>query len=264
MPELPDLEAFRRYVDATALHQPISGVQVKAPAVLKDIGPEELRRELVGNRFQSTARYGKRLFSGLEDDRWLTLHFGMTGELKYFRDLEDEPEYDRLLISFQNGYHLAYLSRRKLGEVRLIEDWEDFVQSKDLGPDALDLQEEDFFELLSDRRGMIKSALMDQQLIAGIGNIYSDEILFQAGVHPRAQVQDLRPEVISRIFASMQEALQEAIADQANPTEFPPHYLTPHRGPEEKCPRCETPLEKIKVSGRGAYFCPACQGAGGQ
>lgn len=262
MPELPDVAAFKQYFDATSLHQEIETVEVHSRQVLEGVSAEELRAALEGRTFESTERYGKWLFVALDDGDWLVLHFGMTGNLKYFMDIDEEPEYDRLLIRFTNGYHLAYESMRKLGEVEIIEDPAQFVEEKGLGPDALspDFDLAAFKEVLAGRRGMAKSTLMNQRIVAGIGNVYSDEILFQAGVHPRTNFNQLGEKALEEIYCAMNHVLQTAIEHQAIPDDFPESYVIPHRHGDGKCPRCEADLERVKVSGRSAYYCPHCQG----
>jgi formamidopyrimidine-DNA glycosylase len=261
MPELPDVENFKRYFDSTGLHQEIDGVEVHSEQVLEDLSPGQLEEELKGHSFASTRRHGKYLFAHVSEDGWLVLHFGMTGDLKYFQKMEQEPEYDRLLVRFSNGYHLAYDSQRKLGEVRLADDFESFVEEKELGPDALDLDREPFREAISGSRAMAKSFLMDQSTLAGIGNVYGDEILFQASVHPRTHVDRLDEEEVDELFDTMREVLQTAIERQADPEAFPDDYLIPHREEGEPCPRCGEELATVKVSGRTAYYCPNRQGS---
>ncbi len=263
MPELPDVAIFKRYLDATALHQEIEDVAVEDPYVLKGITPEALREGVRGHAFDSTRRHGKYLFAALgEGAGGVVLHFGMTGSLKYFQRPEASPEYDQVRFHFTNGYQLAYLSQRKLGEVRFIESFKTFIEERDLGPDVLaeDFDYERFKETFGRRGGMVKSALMDQSTLAGIGNVYSDEILFQMGLHPRRKVQDLRPEELRELYDTLQEVLKTAIAHDARPADFPESYLTPYRG-EEDCPCCEGKLEKIEVGGRAGYYCPARQPA---
>jgi formamidopyrimidine-DNA glycosylase len=260
MPELPDVEVFKRYLDATSLHQEIEEVDVRSRQVL-ETSTRRLKRGLEGHCFESTRRHGKNLFAGLDDGQWLFLHFGMTGDLAYFKHIEDDPEYDRLLLTFTNGYHLAYVSRRKLGELELIESVDDFVDQKDLGPDALnDLDLDTFKDLADGRRMMVKSFLMDQQTLAGIGNVYSDEILFQAGVHPRTKIDRLDEGTLEQVYDEMQEVLHTAIDCQAEPSQFPDNYLTPHRHSDGKCPLCGELVKRVKVSGRSAYYCPNRQG----
>jgi formamidopyrimidine-DNA glycosylase len=261
MPELPDVEIFKQYLDATALHQEIVQVDARSRQVLQVTAAQELQQGLQGRCFETTHRHGKHLFAGLDDGHWLWLHFGMTGDLAYFKHREDDPQYDRLLIDFTNGYHLAYVSQRKLGELALVESVEGFVKRKDLGPDALkDLDLDTFKALVDGRRMMVKSFLMDQQTLAGIGNVYSDEILFQAGVHPRTKVNHLAEDVVERVYHEIGAVLRTAIDCRAEPDRFPDDYLIPQRHPDGTCPGCGTPVQRVKVSGRSAYYCPNRQG----
>ena len=262
LPELPDVEVFKRYFDATSLHQEIEKVEVYSRQILEDTSVEKLKTGLEGRTFESTRRHGKHLFAQLDDSQWLMLHFGMTGHLKYFKNMEKDTPHDRMLISFSNGYHLAYDSQRKLGEVELIEDVEQFVEGKELGPDALDPSFDlaAFKEALSRRRAMVKSALMNQRILAGIGNVYSDEILFQVGVHPKTRVNQLDEETLAEIFDAMNRVLRTALDCQADPDQFPDSCIIPHRHGDGKCPKCGGELKRVKVSGRSAYYCPSCQG----
>jgi formamidopyrimidine-DNA glycosylase len=261
MPELPDVEVFKGYLDATALHQEITEVAVRSRQILGNISSQKLKDHLENRQFESTRRHGKYLFVHLDSGSWLVVHFGMTGFLKYFRDMDHEPEHARLLVNFANGYHLAYDSQRKLGEVGVVEDMQKFIEKKKLGPDALDpaLDFNAFSKAFLKSRAMIKSALMNQGLVAGIGNIYSDEILFQAGIHPRTKVTQLKEEDQRKLFDAMKEVLQVAIAHRMNPEEFPNHYFLPHRRKGEECPRCHGEIDTVKISGRTAYYCPRCQ-----
>ncbi len=261
MPELPDVAAFKSSLDATALHQRIEDVEAQGAYPLKEIDPDELREGLRGRTFESTERHGKYLFVALDGDRgWLVLHFGMTGDLNYYEAPEKEPEYDQVLFRFANDYHLAYVSKRKLGEVRLIDDKEAFIEEHDLGPDAMaeDFDYERFKETFGQKRGMVKSALMDQSTLAGVGNVYSDEILFQAGIHPQRKVRDLDEEELRTIYGCLKEVLETAMKHNAEPADFPDGYLIPYRG-EARCPCCDGELKSVKVSGRTAYYCPERQ-----
>src|SRR5215207_5968721 len=188
MPELPDVEAFKRYMDATSLHQKIRFVGVRSEKILGDFSARTLQSTLKGRTFESTRRHGKNLFAGLDGGGWMLMHFGMTGRLTYFKDPDEEPLHSRLLFAFDNDNHLAFVCQRMFGKVDLIEDPEEFAREKGLGPDALDLDGGSFRERLNGTRGGVKATLMNQKILAGIGNIYSDEILFQARLHPRTSV----------------------------------------------------------------------------
>ena len=259
MPELPDVEILKQYIDSTSLYHTIEKVMVRNPKILRNVTAQALRETLTARKFQTTRRHGKYLLVHLDDGPWLTLHFGMTGRLEYFKDMHKDPPYDRLLISFANGFHLAYVCQRMLGEVGLAEDAKSFVREKNLGPDALDLNFPAFKKILEGRMGAIKSTLMNQQHIAGIGNVYSDEILFQAGLHPDTRANRLDEEMLQKLFRGMRIVLQTAIVNQADPDRLPRSYLLLQRHRDGKCPCCEGELKRIKISGRTAYYCPKCQ-----
>ena len=259
MPELPDVEVFKRYLDATALHKTIVDVEVRSANILEGVSIGMLQKTLRSRQFQSTHRHGKHLLVALEQEPWLTLHFGMTGYLKYFKEMAQDPEHDRLLVSFDNGFHLAYICQRKLGSVGLTDSVDSFIAEKELGPDVLSLDLEGFRQALQGKRGTIKSFLMNQQHLAGIGNVYSDEILFHCRLHPKSRVNNLKAETVTRLFQAVQDVLHAAIEAQADPDRLPASFLIPHRQRDGTCPRCRGDLHKISVSGRSAYYCPACQ-----
>jgi formamidopyrimidine-DNA glycosylase len=259
VPELPDLEVFKRYVDSTSLHQNIETIEVKDGRVLGGASAGELKRGLQGNKFESTRRHGKHLFVELDDGPWLLLHFGMTGGLKYYKDVAEEPTHARVLISFRNGYHLAFDDQRLFGKVDLIEDPDDFIQDHKLGLDPLDLDLPAFGKRLEGRRGGIKATLMNQQVFAGIGNIYSDEILFQVRLHPRTSVGLLDEDALHNLHAQTQRVLHAAIERGATSQGLPDSFLLAHRREGADCPRGNGKIQKTKAAGRTAYYCPACQ-----
>lgn len=261
MPELPDVESFKGYIDATSLHQRIEKVEVDRDDILGDVSKRSLQQRLKGRALESARRHGKYLFARLSDDGWLVLHFGMTGYPDY-SETEDPPEHTRVLLNFEGGGHLAYVCMRMLGRVDWTENADQFIEQHELGIDAQseDLDFDRFRKLLEGKRGSIKSALMDQETIAGLGNVYTDEILFQSKIHPKASVNDLGQSQIKAIFKQMGRVLKAAIGAQVNPDKMPKSFLVPLRGESDaECPRCNEPLQTIKVSGRTTYFCPNCQ-----
>ena len=262
MPELPDVEVFRRYLDSTSLHQRIAEVETLDEGVLADISSRQLRSKLKGQQFQCTRRHGKYLFVGVNDGLWLVLHFGMTGYLKYFEGGDGAPRHTRLRIDFCNGHHLAYVCQRRLGEVGLTDDIERIVAHKELGPDAMNAHvgTDSFKSLVGTARGSIKSALMSQRRLAGLGNIYTDEILFQARVNPKTRANKLSDDALQSLLHAMEDVVQTAIEVKADPEDMPATYLLPHRQKGGICPRCGGPVRHEKVSGRTAYYCPRCQG----
>ncbi len=261
MPELPDVVVFRKYVDEKALHRPIEEVQLFAEEILDGISPAHLQSKTEGHRFESTARHGKYLFVNLDGSGWIVFHFGMTGYFQYFKDGEQGLKHTRALFSFNNGHHLAFVLQRKFGSIAFTEHVEDFVRERRLGPDALDksLDLEVFKVIIKRTRGNIKSVLMDQRRIAGIGNVYSDEILYQSKILPKAEVGQLGDRDLERVFRAMKEVLNTAIDSQADPGKMPEHYLLPHRKKGGRCPVCGGDLRSDKISGRTYYYCPNCQ-----
>jgi len=262
LPELPDIEHFKRYIDSTSLHKPIAEAKVEDSYALKGIDPKKLTNSLAGQHFSETFRHGKYLFLNLSDHHTLLLHFGMTGYPKYFKNEEKKPDYTRLLLTFDNGYHLAYSCKRKLGEIRLVEDPDTFISDNNMGPDALDpnLDFDAFSKAFEGRRGMIKPALMNQEIIAGIGNEYADEILFQARIHPKTQVPDLEQGDFKSLYNTMQQVLIKAIDCRADKDRFPGHFLLRNREEDAGCPGgCGGTIQTAEVSGRTAYFCADCQ-----
>lgn len=261
MPELPDVEYYRIYLDATALHKTIDAVEVRASRILEEVTEAQLRSVLEGRSFRSTRRHGKYVFVEIDAgaEEWLVMHFGMTGRLAYFKDIGDDPRHDRLLIGFENGYFLAFVNQRKFGHIALARSPEAFAEAKGLGPDALSIGREEFAARLGERRGSAKATLMNQKVLAGIGNIYADEILFQAGVHPKTPVDNLDEDTRGRLYEVMGDVLHTAIAVMRRHEDFPESYLLPHRHEGGVCPLDGTPLVTIAISGRKAYFCPTHQ-----
>lgn len=262
MPELPDVEVFKRYIDSTSLHKRITDANVTDFYVLKNIGRDSFERSLEGQSIEETHRHGKYLFLKLSGCNELLFHFGMTGFPKYYKNEEKKPEHHRLILTFDNDYHLAYDSQRKLGEVRVVENHQDYIDDLGLGPDALDenVDADAFKQRFKGRSGMIKSALMNQDIIAGIGNVYSDEILFQAELHPKSKVPDISENDFENIHSAMHDVFETAIDCNVDKECFPDHFILSNRQEGADCPKgCEGTLRSSTVSGRTAYYCPECQ-----
>ncbi|HKL77030.1 MAG TPA: DNA-formamidopyrimidine glycosylase family protein [Gammaproteobacteria bacterium] len=264
MPELPDVEVFRRYMDATALHQTVAEVVTADARVVQGATPADLATFLRGRRFERTERHGKHLFAAVDGDGWLELHFGMTGFLRYYQGADAAPAHGHVRFRFDNGYELAFVDRRKLGHVAPVADLAAYMAELELGVDALDpgLDAAAFRELANGRRGQVKCWLMDQATLAGLGNVYSDEVLFQAGIHPRQRLERLEVRELDAIHAALGDVLQAAIAARVEPAELPAGFLLPLRDAEgAHCPRCGSELATVKACGRTAHYCPRCQAA---
>ena len=247
----------RRYLEATSLCQTIKTAQVNDDRILSGVSMELLEQSLVGLQFHSAYRHGKRLFLSLKEGLWLTLHLGLTGRLVYLQSGEAEPGHTRLLIIFENGCSLAFDDTRIFGEVGIGRSPQSFLRERKIGPDALEIDLKDFLKIMRDRKGIIKSELLNQSLVAGLGNLYADEALFQAGICPKSR--SLSEARLKALFFAIQETLLSSLSAQANLDELPDSYLLPHRYPGETCTRDGAPLRHEKIAGRTSYYCPKHQ-----
>ncbi len=257
MPELPEVETFKRYLDKTSLKQLIQEIQVIDNRIL-DAEEKDLRQSLKDRRFERSIRHGKYLLVHLKP-RYLILHFGMSGDLEYYDNKENSPKFSKVIFKFNNGFNLAYVSIRMFGKVSIANSLEEFIENKKLGPDAYKMTLEDFQEALQRRSAIAKNALLNQSFIAGIGNIYSDEILFRTKIHPKTNINSLSESKIKELFVSIKEVLEVGIKKKGDFRTYPNDFLIPHRKKEEKCPICSSDITRFEISGRHGFFCPSCQ-----
>jgi formamidopyrimidine-DNA glycosylase len=259
MPELPEVETFKRYLDSTSLHQRITGLEVRDAYVLKRVSTRQLARRLKGRRFENSRRHGKHLFVRAGDKLWLRLHFGMTGSLEYLKDDEVAPKTARVILRFADNCRLAFDDQRKFGEIELIEDLDEFLRTRVLGPDALEISPSQFKAVIGKHRGAVKAILLNQQLIAGIGNLYADEILFRARMHPATEAVRLTDKDLTGLFRAMRHVLEKAIALKTDFNRLPRTWLLTHRGKRGRCPCCGRALKSATIGGRTSWFCALCQ-----
>ena len=259
MPELPEVETFKRYLDRTSLRQRITGVEVRDAYVLKRVSARELTRRLKGRRFENSHRHGKHLFVRTGDELWLRLHFGMTGDLQYLKGDEEAPKTVRVLFNFTNNRRLAFDDQRKFGEIELIEDVDEFLDTRGIGSDALHLDLTEYQSIFRTHRGAVKAILLNQKLMAGIGNLYADEILFHACIHPAMEAARLDDKALRRLFRATRYVLEKAIALKTDFNRVPKSWLLTRRGKRGKCPRCGRALKSATIGGRTSWFCTHCQ-----
>jgi|SRR5947209_11899677 len=256
MPELPDVEGFRRELARHAEGRRVVRVDVPDTVLARNRSGKALSRAVEGARFGAPQRHGKWLIAPAGDVEVL-MHFGMTGLLRWTEDPE-RHRHDRLVFVCEGG-ELRYNNMRRFGGVWLAEDADERARvTGPLGPDAAALDRERFDELLADRRGAIKAALMDQRLIAGVGNLLSDEILWRAHVHPATPVRNLGPQRRRRLYDALRAAVSESMRYGRVP--HGKRWLTAVRDDRgARCPRCGAGLERATIAGRTACWCPRCQ-----
>lgn len=257
MPELPDVEGFRRFLERHASGQRVNRVDVPDPELVRNRTARSLNFAVDGQRFGSPRRHGKWLIApvGTID---VLMHFGMTGALAWSRTDADRHIHDRVIFVCERG-ELRYNNMRRFGGVWLAEGAHERDQvTGPLGPDAAGMTSDYFAALIAHRRGSIKAALLDQRLIAGIGNLMSDEILWRARIRPTAPVQKLGAERRRRIYKALRAVVSESTRYGRVP--HGDRWLTRVRDNRAAtCPRCGAALRRSTVAGRTAVWCPRCQ-----
>lgn len=269
MPELPDVEYFKYCFKNTSLHKKIKKITCQAKELIQDISFEKFQDKLTGAQFRNASRRGKFLIINvIELEQKLLLHFAMTGSLHYTEQRakkSGDDRFTRLTFQFDNGYELRWRNMRKLGKIYLVSDIEKIDTINKMGPEPLELSFQEFSNLIDQHpRQMLKSFLMDQSNIAGIGNVYSDEILFQSGLYPRKKISDIKGSKAKRLYYKMQEVLKKGFEIRKKDDHFKKNeWLIPHREEINNCPNNKNhKLKSKKVSGRTTIFCPECQKKG--
>ncbi|MFD4608993.1 Fpg/Nei family DNA glycosylase [Streptomyces sp. NPDC058440] len=259
MPELPDVEGFREVLMTCGRQRCVTDVEVRDTGVLRGVGAQRLRREPTGRRLGEAWRQGKWLFVPVGDGGpVLVWHFGMTGSLRCCAPDEPLAPHDRVVLTLDGAGHLRYRDQRKLQGVQLVDGARLARIVGGLGPDALTVSRAEFRDVLSGRRCAVKSALMDQSVIAGLGNLLCDEILWRARVAPRTRARGLSETALRCVHARMGRVLELSVRAGCVPPGR--SWLTGHRDDREPmCPRCGWPLCSNRVGGRRTVWCPQCQ-----
>ncbi|WP_438486857.1 Fpg/Nei family DNA glycosylase [Streptomyces sp. S186] len=260
MPELPDVEGFRRVLESCVKGRVIRRVDVRDAGVLHGTSVRRLRDALEGRRFAAPRRHGKWLLARTASDGpTLLLHFGMTGQLVCAHPDDETGAHDRVLFTVSGGRQLRFRDQRKLQGLWLADDDSQVERMLDRqGPDAMTVERKEFQAALSSRRGRIKTALTDQSVLAGLGNLLADEILWRARLHPATRAGDLTEADLRDLHTHMRRTLRSSVtAGRVPPRDS---WLTGRRDdPDPHCPRCGHPLRRTRMSGRGTVWCPRCQ-----
>ncbi len=271
MPELPEVETIRRDLEPLVVEQRVAAVEVEAGTLelLAGMPIEALRAGFVGRRVVSLGRRGKYLLFGLDDGRTFVAHLRMTGRLVW-RSADDPPiDFERARISLENGHDLRWSDMRKFGTWDLVEDAAEVVGK--LGPEPLDAAFTAAFlrKLLAGRTAPVKAVLLDQRSVAGLGNIYVDEALFQARVRPDTPAGALSRGAVGRLHVACREVLERGIENRG--ASFSDYvdgqgeqgkqhmYVQVFRRDGKPCYTCGTTIERSVVGGRGTHHCPRCQ-----
>ena len=255
MPELPEVEIARRRVEAECLNRTITAIKPGDDTKFVTLpGDNELAR-FVGHRFTQARRRGKQLLFGSEHGPWFAVHLGMSGSLVPFDAPKDPPPRTRWLIEFEGTRRLAFRDPRKFGATYVVDDPDAFLGERKLGPDALTITATEFAVAIGASRAPIKAALLNQQRIAGVGNLWSDEVLFQTSIDPTVRADTLDTKALDAIRKSLRTILRAVIDTGARYRQLPDDWLIRHRKKGAKCRRCGGTIDHKKVGGRTAYFC---------
>ncbi|MGI6149240.1 MAG: DNA-formamidopyrimidine glycosylase [Limnochordia bacterium] len=275
MPELPEVETVRRTLEPFVLDRTISRVEVLYPRVLQSISPQKFTLALVGNRFTSLTRRGKYLLFTVSTGLVMVVHLRMTGRLVAMSSSEVPREkHTSAVFTFSAGGELRFIDQRKFGTINLLppDRLTEVRGLREMGPEPLG----DGFtpaylaRVCEGKKAPIKSVLLDQRQIAGLGNIYADESLFAAGIHPMRPAGELRPGEVERLYDAIRTVLTDAVANQG--TTFRDYRtgigtegsfqnkLQVYGRKGLPCPNCGQTLQHARVGGRTSHFCPHCQG----
>ena len=290
MPELPEVEVTRRRIEPFLVARRIRAVHTTADSYVFLTRPDRLRRRLGGREVEALSRHGKYLIAQLDDGGRLVIHLGMTGQLfcgaatsvrllsvstRQALPPEEQRRFQpdahtHLRLSFDDGGPEIYLRDvRKFGKLLLLEPGESHPRLERLGPDALEARGETLFRASRKRRASIKQLLLDQSLIAGVGNIYADEALFLSGVRPGRRAArvtrrecDRLADAVGRVLRRSIETGGSTIRDYVAPDGSDGHYqLERHvyARAGEPCFTCGSPIRKRVIAQRGTHYCPTCQ-----
>jgi formamidopyrimidine-DNA glycosylase len=273
MPELPEVETVARGLDEQLTGRTVTGVDVHWERSIGTPDSVTFADRLVGQTITSVRRRGKWVVTELESGDALLVHLRMTGQLLVEPIGTPDGGYTRVVIYLDDGDRLRFSDMRKFGRLILTKDADEVLG--DLGPEPLadDFTVEEFQRMLAQRRGRIKSLLLNQHFVAGLGNIYVNEALWQARMHPLRPANSLSAEEAGRLYSAIRSVLRAAIEaggttlDNGNFKQADGEagvfvsQLEIYGREGEPCVCCEAPIERITVGQRGTYFCPCCQEA---
>ena len=266
MPELPEVETICLQLKEKILNKKIEDVIVKDKRVIKGISSQCLQKEVKGGVIKDILRRGKVLIILLDKNKSLVVHLRISGWLILSENIE---KFARVVFKLDDRRILNFCDRRVLGEIKLVEDWRTLSIIKQMGPEPLSLSKEEFIALFTSKKTKIKPLLMDQEFIAGVGNVYAQESLFCAGIHPERRVDKLKKEELEKLYSCLISILKEAIKRKGSSVdsyrqidgkegEYIP-FLKVYQRENEACLVCKTPIKRKVIGGRGTYFCPRCQ-----
>ena len=269
MPELPEVENIRLTISPRLLGRKIAGIEIYIGRVIKWPAVEDFAQGLSGSTITGISRRGKYLIFNLDNQRFLVVHLRMTGALIIS---PEQPPYSRIKFALSDGGCLWYTDVRTLGTLHLLNQGENIIKGlQTLGPEPFrgQLKRQYFAAALKNRAGSVKGVLLDQSVIAGVGNIYADEALALAGIRPDRPASGINAREITKLHQAVIKVIEQGIADRGTsfrdykdgdgqPGEHQKHLMVYGRHGQH-CRNCGNTLAYKKISGRGTTYCPSCQ-----
>lgn len=273
MPELPEVETIKQTLRAKLTGLSFTAVRIFLPGVIRTPPADQFEKMIAGAKIMKLGRRGKYLLFQLSKELTLVIHLRMTGRLLYHAAGEPAPKYTHVIFYLDNGDEMRFADMRRFGRLWLVPESKlvELAGFKNLGIEPLDqMFTRDFLKKEMRRRHTrIKPLLLDQSFIAGLGNIYADEVLYRAGINPERSSNTLTPREITRLFHAIRTVLQEGIKhkgatvrDYVDADGREGGYqdlLKVYKKAGQPCPRCGKIIEKKKIGGRSSYYCPRCQ-----
>jgi formamidopyrimidine-DNA glycosylase len=269
MPELPEVETIVRDLRPHVAGRRIGGLTyVHWDKTFATGSPKRVGAALAGRRVAALERRAKRVVMILDDGRVFVVSLRMTGQLTWERTPRAPSSFTRFILALDKGA-VRFDDARKFGRVWLYTPAQWAAESARLGPEPLSMSEADFAALLATRRGMLKALLLDQKTLAGVGNIYADEALWLAKLHPRKRAETLSRAQAGALYRGVREALEAGIRNKGTSIDDyvgglgeqgdNQNHLHAYGRTGEPCERCGTPIKRITSGQRGTHFCPTCQ-----
>lgn len=271
MPELPEVETVRRDLTRSLAGKRIKQIEILNPGSLKGATPARFIRETAGRSFARFGRRGKYLILYLDTGQALVVHLKMTGVLQYQAKGDSLPRAARIIFYFSGGRRLVFSDQRKFGSIELVRDTGALPSLERMGPEPLEKEftSEALKARLGGRKGPIKPLLLDQSIVAGLGNIYTAEALHRAGIAPQRPADKLSGPELKKLHRAIVQVLKEAIAAWGSSVDTyrdgqgkKGWFQVKHRVYDKqgnKCRRCGGTIVKEIFRGRGTYWCPKCQ-----
>lgn len=255
MPELPEVHNFQRFFNETSLAKTIERVTVHDDKIIRNLPGTAFADALAGRTITGSVRRGKYLFAQLDNGHDVLLHFGMTGDLNFYQEPEDRSKHERFAFVYTDGGILGFDDPRKFARILYLEDREAYIKSIKLGPDALQLDSEEFVKRMEGRKGSLKGFLLDQSVVAGIGNLYADEICYRTRLHPAIRLDELTEAEKYAVAQQITEIMVYATENAPYYKEYPENWFW-HVWREAGKPGPEGigEVKVMKVAGRTTYY----------